>query len=150
MLTHLDLDNALIAAELLTLQRQAYRQEAELIGYHDLPPLHESLPELMDCGETVLGWKAEGELLGVLGYSVDSEGVLICRLAVAPQAQRQGIARRLLDAVIAAAGQQPIRVATAAANLPAIYLYCHHGFEPDREWQTPDGLALVGLVRMPA
>lgn len=147
MLIPLDLDDALIAAELLTLQRSAYRQEAELIGYHQLPPLQESLPELMDCGETVLGWRAEDELLGMVGYSVDEEGVLICRLAVAPQAQRRGIARKLLDAVILAAGTDTIRVATAAANLPAIHLYCDRDFEPDREWQTPDGLALVGMVR---
>lgn len=143
MLHHLDLHDALQAAELLALQRLAYSQEAELIGYAQLPPLRESLPELMDCGEQVLVWREAGVLLAALGYLHDALGLDICRLMVAPTAQRRGLGRRLLAEL--AKQQRPMRVMTAAANLPAIALYQQAGFVLTRETVLPDGLKLVAL-----
>lgn len=143
MLHYLDLHDALQAAELLALQRLAYQQEAELIGYAQLPPLRESLPELMDCGERVLVWREAGVLLAALGYLHDAQGLDICRLMVAPTAQRRGLGRRLLAEL--AKQQRPMRVMTAAANLPAIALYQQAGFVLRREIVLPDGLKLVAL-----
>ncbi|QNM98555.1 GNAT family N-acetyltransferase [Chitinimonas koreensis] len=149
MLIDLELADALAAAELLALQRLAYRQEAELIGYPRLPPLLESLPELMDCGETVIGWREDGELLGALGYVTEGDALDVCRLVVAPAAQRRGIARQLVQAAIDAAGGRPVGVSTAAANAPALALYRTLGFAVTREFATADGLALVSLARPP-
>jgi hypothetical protein len=40
-----------IAKRVLSLQREAYKIEADLIGSMEIPPLKESLQELMDCEE---------------------------------------------------------------------------------------------------
>ncbi|MBL8507691.1 MAG: GNAT family N-acetyltransferase [Chitinimonas sp.] len=146
MLVPIDLADALLAAELLQLQRLAYRQEAELIGYPDLPPLKEGLPELMESGETMLGWRVDGELQGAIGFIEDGDGILICRLVVSPAVQRRGVAVQLVNAVLDWVGAQPLRVSTAAANAPALALYAKLGFKPVRTSQTPDGLALVSLL----
>ncbi|MGQ5522555.1 GNAT family N-acetyltransferase [Chitinimonas sp. PSY-7] len=147
MLFKLDQTDALQAGELLNVQRHAYRQEAALIGYADLPPLRETLADLMDCDETILGWREDGELLGAVGLLTHDKVVEICRLVVAPQAQRRGVARALLTAVIHQADQRVIRVSTAAANTPAIALYQRLGFQVVEKTQLPDGLILVAMQR---
>ncbi|QDQ25050.1 GNAT family N-acetyltransferase [Chitinimonas arctica] len=150
MLVQIDLADTLLALELLQVQRVAYQQEAELIGYPALPPLRETLPELLDCGETVLGWRVDGELRGAVGYLAQAGQADICRLVVAPAWQRQGIARQLLQALIDNDEYAAITVTTAAANLPALALYREMGFLPSTPFTTPDGLALVRLQRGPA
>jgi len=139
------------AEQLLALQRLAYAQEAALINYPALPPLRESLDDLMRCGETVLACWQAGDLLAALGYECDDEALTICRLVVHPAHQRQGLAARLLAAVLQAADGVPVQVCTAAANAPALALYRRAGFIPQRHMLTPDGLALVLLqYPMPA
>ncbi|WP_269531952.1 GNAT family N-acetyltransferase [Chitinimonas sp. BJYL2] len=145
MLVDIDLADALQAMALLSLQRLAYQQEAELIAYPALPPLHQTLSELMDCGEIVLGWCPEGALLGAVGFVITDTYLDICRLVVHPAAQQRGIGRALVRAAVAAAQGKPCRVTTAAANLPALALYQQAGFVMDAQFATPDGLALVSL-----
>lgn len=148
MIIELDLQDALAAGELLAIQRLAYRQEAELIGYPDLPPLRESLPALMDCGEAVLAWRLNGVLMGALGYRIAQDASIdICRLVVAPAAQRQGIGRALVKALIEQFPRRSIMVSTALRNYPAVALYESLGFVVHGDHSTPDGLALVDLVR---
>lgn len=145
MLIPLDLGDALAAAALLDLQRLAYAQEAALIGYPDLPPLHETLSELMECGETIIAWREAGELLGALGYKQSDDSFDICRLIVAPKAQRRGIARALLIELIALG--RHITVTTAHRNQPALALYESLGFLQLRPYTTDDGLVLMPLAR---
>ncbi|WP_374350343.1 GNAT family N-acetyltransferase [Chitinimonas sp.] len=147
MLRQIDLHDEGEARSLLALQRAAYAQEAALINYPDLPPLRETLEQLMACGETVLGWCADGQWLGAIGFLDGDAGVEICRLVVAPAAQRQGIARQLLAAVCTQAAGRPVQVGTAAANTPAVALYQAMGFAISRRFATPDGLALLTLTR---
>jgi len=68
---------------------------------------------------------------------------------VAPEAARQGIGRRLLDACIAAAAQAGFRQLELMATLPGVPLYAACGFrEVERvSERLPDGVSL-GLVRM--
>ena len=58
----LDLADAALAARVLAVQHAAYAIEAELIGYPDLPPLHETLEGLQASAEEI--WLcAEGDEL---------------------------------------------------------------------------------------
>jgi len=68
---------------------------------------------------------------------------------VAPEAARQGIGRRLLDACMAAAAQAGFRKLELMATLPGVPLYAACGFrEVERvSERLPDGVSL-GLVRM--
>lgn len=145
MLRTIDVHLRAEAEQLLQLQRRAYAQEAALINYPELPPLKETLEELMCCGETLLGSWQFSTLHAALGYMRDDEGLTICRLVVDPPQQRQGLAGCLLQATLQAADGVPVNVCTAAANLPALALYQRWGFMPVRHMLTPDGLALVLL-----
>jgi ribosomal protein S18 acetylase RimI-like enzyme len=148
MLTMIDLADTLAAAELLAFQRRAYQSEADLINYPALSPLRESLPELLDSGETVLGWRVDGELIGAIGYTASMVEVTISRLAVATEYRRRGIAAKLVQAVIYEAGPRPVVASTAKANVPGVTLYEHLGFHLRDETATPDGLALVQMQRL--
>ncbi|WP_236707868.1 hypothetical protein [Brevibacillus choshinensis] len=56
------------ATRMWQLQQAAYRVEAELIGWSDLPPLRETVEELMGSEETFIAYVEEGELAGALSF----------------------------------------------------------------------------------
>jgi len=120
------------------LQRAAYAVEAELIGFAGIPPLHESLQQLRDCGESFLGLDDETGLAGAVSWTRLHDGTLdICRLMVHPRAHRRGIATTLLDSLDRLEPAARSVVATGTANLPALALYRRRGF-------TPAGIRQVG------
>ena len=147
MIATLDLADGLCALELLAFQRRAYQSEADLLGYPALPPLHETLPELMDCCERILAWREDGELLGIIGYFETPTHIDITRLATSPARRRQGIARKLLQHLIDLHRGRTLTASTGMANAPAIGLYAQLGFTPTHESHTPDGLTLLHLQR---
>jgi len=147
MIVTLDLADGVCALELLAFQRRAYQTEADLLNYPLLPPLHETLPQLMDSGECILAWREDGELIGMIGTYETPTHLDITRFAVSPNRRREGIARKLLRAL---SNNHPIRtltVSTAAGNAPALQLYSSEGFVPTHESHTAEGLPLIHLQR---
>jgi ribosomal protein S18 acetylase RimI-like enzyme len=145
----LDLAAGGLAEELVTLQRAAYRVEAELIGSELLPVLHEGADQLRASGETFLGARAEGRLVGAVSYKRLGDGTVdIHRLVVDPAAFRRGIASALLDALDAAAPAVRTIVATGAANVPARALYERRGFRSVREVVAGGGVRIVEMERV--
>lgn len=132
------------AAELLPLQRRSYGIEAELIGSDAIPPLHESLAQLMACGEQFLGAFNDERLVGAISYRVDADTLDIHRLVVDPDAFRRGIGRALVRAV-QALEHAPTRVVvqTGAANEPAKTLYLRDGFTELDGFEPIPGLAIA-------
>ncbi len=124
-----DLGDPAEVARILVVQRAAYAIEAELIGYPDLPPLHEAAEQLAACGEDVWLYLQAGEIVGAVGLANDGDVVVIARLFVAPRAFRQGIGTALVRRAIAHAGGRPMRVGTGARNAPALALYRREGFD---------------------
>ena len=69
---------------MLAVQHAAYAIEAELIGYPDLPPLHETLAAL-EATEEELWLCEEGDaVVGVVGLEHGEDEMVIARLFVAP------------------------------------------------------------------
>lgn len=139
-----------VAAELMVVQRAAYRVEADLIGYQGLPGLTEGPADIAGLDLTVLAVRDDGgELLGLLGYERDGEEVDIDRLAVAPAAFRQGVGRALVVAVHdreADAGR--FKVSTGSDNTPAVALYTALGYLPVGS-KVIEGCPVTRFARMP-
>ncbi len=73
-----------------------------------------------------------GRLVGLVGSIPGPEGPVVVAMRVEPAARRQGIAGRLLDAVLAWADRtdpdRPIRLSVNPAQLSAVRLYESRGF----------------------
>ncbi len=140
----LDMADAAVAAEVLAVQRAAYRVEADLIGSAHIPPLHETLDELMGAKLEWLGIRDSGAVVAVIGYTRDDGVVDIDRLMVAPSAMRQGHGAALVEAL---GDDGTITVSTGTRNGPARELYSKLGFEIAGESEPVPGLPVTHYLR---
>jgi ribosomal protein S18 acetylase RimI-like enzyme len=147
-LDRVDASDPALAAQLLDLQRRAYRVEAELIGSDAIPPLRETVEELQACGETFLVARVDGVLAGAISWRAGGGTIDLHRLVVDPEHFRKGIGVALVRAALAAepAASRAI-VQTGAANEPAIALYRREGFEPDGELEPVPGLRVARFAK---
>ncbi len=120
------------AGELMTLQRACWVQEAIANDTLRVPPLFEGLDD-------VLAWLPEwdtyvvrvaGRLVGAVRGRREAEVWDIGRLMVAPDLQRRGLGRALLDHIIAAAPPEvtTYRLYTGANSLDNLRRYKRNGF----------------------
>ncbi len=149
IIERLDLRSEDTAEELWSLQHAAYRVEASIIGVADLPPLRETVADLMVCGETFWGCRTEdGDLVGAISTEKETEGdtVTLCRVMVHPERFRQGIGRLLLTHAIEAYPEGVrFEVTAETRNRPAIALYERLGFRAvDTFAPRPD----IAMLRM--
>lgn len=117
------------------LQKDAYEEEAKLIGSRGIPPLLESLSELKVAPDRFYGEFLVGRLVGLIAMTDEPPHLRVNRLAVAPRAFGQGIGSRLLEFALEQAGpNQRIVLSTGKANTPARRLYEKFGFRLNREF----------------
>ena len=140
----LQLNEPGVADAVLRLQRAAYRVEADLIGSDAIPPLHESIGELVRAPVEWLGVRNDGELVAAVAYSVSGATVDIDRLVVHPDVMRQGLGSALLRALPA---NRRFTVSTGSRNEPAHRFYATHGFERVGESEPVPGLHVTHFVR---
>jgi ribosomal protein S18 acetylase RimI-like enzyme len=140
-----------VAAKVRDVQRAAYRVEAQLIGYDQIPPLSEEVVDIVQLDLTILGVTEGSQLVGLLGYKRCDDDVEIDRLAVVPTQFRRGIARALLDSLHAReATARTLRVSTGAANHPAVALYEAMGYRLScEEWSSGVRLARFERAQEP-
>lgn len=140
MIRKLNLQDKDEATELLALQKLSYREEANLIGSDQIPPLHETLEALQQSIETFYGYFLSGQLAGAVSYKRDGDLLDIYRMMVHPDYFRRGIAHALLQFVEGCEpGIKRIIVSTGSLNMPARALYERAGFtETAEEEVIPD------------
>lgn len=140
----LDITVSAMAEEVMEIQKRAYEQEALLIGTKEIPPLHETVEELKQCGERFLGCYVDGVLAGVLSYKMNSNMLDIHRLFVDPEFHRQGFAQKLLDSIEGNnSGFEKVIVSTAAGNKPAIRFYEKNNFREVGKKKINSELVLI-------
>ncbi|CAM3378920.1 GNAT family N-acetyltransferase [Marinicrinis lubricantis] len=128
--------------QLWYLQHIAYRLEAALIGFDQIPPLLENMDDLSKCKEIVYGIFAEEELIAALSYTIDNNELDIARVVVHPDWHRKGMARRLLQHVFALYPEHLFSVWAAEKNTPACELYRSVGFVPRMKQEVAPGVWL--------
>ncbi len=131
------------AEKLLEIQMPAYKVEAEIIGYDDIPPLKDTVNTLKQCGETFFGYYFNEELCAAISLKVIDNEVDIHRLIVHPDHFRKGIAQKLLTFIERQFDKRIIIVATGSKNKPAITLYKKNGFRITKEVQINEHLSLT-------
>lgn len=141
----LDLNDPETAAQVWAAQRAAYEVEAELIGFDAIPPLHETLDELISKQLSWFGIRdGDGAVVAALGFVEDGDLIDIDRLFVAPGSFRNGHARALLAELSPA---KTVTVSAARDNAPAIRLYKTAGFARVDEAEIVSGLTIVRFKR---
>ena len=130
------------AGELFTLQRAAYVGEARIYGDPELPPLLQTLDELVDevatCTTLTL---TTGRRMLAAVRARESSGVLhIGRLIVAPDQQGRGLGSSLLEAIeqTAGCGVRQASLFTGHRSAGNLQFYRRRGYvEIRREILTP-------------
>ena len=139
------------AGELLTLQRAAWVPEARLYREPELPPLTQTLEELVaELGAgTALKAVAGTRVVGTVRARVDGAVLHVSRLAVAPDWQGRGVGSRLLAEITDRAGPGVRTAALFTGHLSAgsLALYERHGYVEDRREELRPGLVAVHLTR---
>ncbi|MFD1137354.1 GNAT family N-acetyltransferase [Paenibacillus urinalis] len=133
MVLNISLQDRDLMLEVWKLQQMAYRLEAELIGFHDIPPLLDTIDSLQECGETFYGYINEDmELIGAISVEQEWEDSLtISRMMVHPNHFRRGVAGQLIQYVLDQYSEmRKFIVSTGMKNTPAVMLYQKYGFEP--------------------
>jgi GNAT superfamily N-acetyltransferase len=138
------------AGEVLTLQRAAFVQEAQIYGTPQLPPLTQTLAELEAELVDNLGCVAvDGtRIVGAVRARRDGELLLVGRLTIAPDQQGRGIGTRLLAAVEergAALGATEAELFTGSLSEANLRLYLREGYVETQRVPGDDGIEQVFL-----
>lgn len=128
--------------QLFKLQKEAYKVEAEMIGFADIPPLLETYEQFIHCNETFLCYLKGDALAGAISYTKENGQMLICRMVVHPDYFRQGIADALLHALQLHVDWEKISVSTGKMNLPARNLYEKNGFTHKEDVEAAPRLSI--------
>jgi len=140
------------AGEIWTLQRAAFLSEGRLNGSWDLPPLTQTLAELEAALSQglVLVARRKGRLIGSVRADVSVDGFwFIGRLMVAPDLQRQGIGRQLMDSIEARTPPQArgCRLCTGGLSVANLAFYRRRGYVEVERSTDPAGVAVVVMER---
>ncbi|MGK3954118.1 GNAT family N-acetyltransferase [Microbacterium sp. I2] len=138
------------AGEVLTLQRAAFVQEAQIYCTPQLPPLTQTLDELEAELVENLGCVAvDGtRIVGAVRARRDGELLLVGRLTIAPDQQGRGIGTRLLAAVEergAALGATEAELFTGSLSEANLRLYLREGYVETQRVPGDDGIEQVFL-----
>jgi ribosomal protein S18 acetylase RimI-like enzyme len=128
------------AAEVFTLQRAAFIEEAHLYDTVDTPALTQTFDELKAELATHSGCVAlmGSRMVGSVTARLEGDVLAIGRLAVVPDLQGRGIGTRLLDAVEARSGAAEATLYTGALSGPNLRLYQRLGYVETHRVTLPE------------
>ena len=117
--------------EILQLQYLAYQSEAALFKSRDIPPLKETLDEVIEEFEagTVLKLVEEGKIIGSVRATEKDGTVYIGKLMVHPTRQRRGYGRHLLEEIEKCYPGKRYELFTSTRSIDNISLYQKCGYK---------------------
>ncbi len=141
------------AGELLTLQLAAWLREGRENGTIDIPPLLDTLPDvvaqLADADSTVWGLRDNGRLLATVRFRLTAPDVaFVGRLGVVPDLQGQGLGGAMLRHVETTMPASVVRIelVTGLRSISNHRFYRRHGYEIT-ERVPADGIVRLARTR---
>ena len=136
--------------QILALQKAAFESEARLVENWDIPPLTQTLENLVEEWRTGVILKAlDGQtLVGTVRAHTTEDTVHIGRLAVLPQWQGRGCGSALMTAILSATKAARYELFTSAKSERNLRLYQKLGFVPYKKAQIANGVELVWLEKI--
>lgn len=145
MISDIDPSEPVVADRIVEIQQAAYAVEAELIGFDGIPPLTETAAQVAGSDLRWRGAADDGQLAGVIAWSVHGAVLDIERLAVDPAFSRRGHGRALLRSL---PSDTEAIVSTGRDNAPALALYRSLGFVAFGETEIAAGVFMTDLRRV--
>lgn len=144
MIKKINLNEIDTVRDILKLQKTSYQLEAELMNFHEIPPLLDTEESLQTCGESFYGYYSNGTLAGIISYKVIDHLLDIHRVAIHPDFFRIGIAGKLINFIETLEQDiEEAEVCTGKKNIPAINLYIKNGYERIKDIEIKDGVFLT-------
>jgi phosphoribosylanthranilate isomerase len=138
------------AADILALQKTAFRSEAELYQDFSIPPLTQTLEDLESEFDAKRFLKAvsDGRIIGSVCAGMRNGTCHIGRLIVLPDRQNRGIGTRLLRAIEAEFPQaERYELFTGERSARNLHLYCKHGYREFRREPMNERFAVIFLEK---
>jgi N-acetylglutamate synthase-like GNAT family acetyltransferase len=136
--------------EIYSLQRRAFKQEAELYNKPDIEPLTVTLEETRREFEDAVFLKMTeaGKIIGSVRANVKGGTCLVRKLIVEPGLQNRGYGRALMEAVEKeCAGCTRFELYTGHKSENNKHLYKKLGYNIIETKTMPDGAVLVYMVK---
>lgn len=136
--------------EILQLQYLAYQSEAELFGSRDIPPLKQTLDEVIgeyNAGIVLKMLDNSGHIIGSVRAKEDKGTVYIGKLMVHPQHRRHGYGTRLLKEIERYFPDKRYELFTSTRSKDNIRLYQKSGYKIFKHKAVDDELQFVFLEK---
>ncbi|MFV0332287.1 MAG: GNAT family N-acetyltransferase [Dysgonomonas sp.] len=139
--------------EILQLQKQAFKTEAELHGNYDIEPLKQTYDSILSDFSTHSFLKGiyENKIIGSIKYRSVNDATWVGKLIVSPDFRRQGLGKRLLLEVEKINPEtSKFQLFTAASSIQNIRLYESIGYKVCNKYkdEAQAGLEMVEMIKI--
>jgi N-acetylglutamate synthase-like GNAT family acetyltransferase len=137
--------------KILSLQKIAYRQEAEIYDDYDIPPLKQSLDELKNefDNKIILVAEINNEIIGSVRAEENNKTCFIGRLIVLPAYQNKGIGTRLMKEIENMCGDiERYELFTGEKSEKNIYLYKKLGYRIFKTEKLSDNVNIIFMEKL--
>ena len=136
--------------ELLELQHMAFGPLCERLGWHDAPPMTETLEKAYDefamC-TTLKAQSNDGQIIGSVQGKVTDDSLYIGRLMVLPEFQQQGIGKQLFREIQRLLPHKRAWLCTCQQVPEPYEFYLREGFKPFKSEAVGPGLTWTHLEK---
>lgn len=136
--------------QILELQYLAYESEAKLLNNYNIQPLKETLEEIEQEYQNGIILKAlhdKGSIIGSVRGHVEGDTMLVGKLIVHPEYQKNGIGTQLLSELENICPQPRYELFTSNKSIKNIRLYERAGYVKFKEKDISSDLRLIYLEK---
>ncbi len=139
------------AAQILSLQKQAYQSEASIYQDYNIPPLTQTIEEINGEFDSQLFLKVVHgqDIIGSVRAYSDGFSCFLGRLIVHPKWQGKGVGSKLMKTIEAYyTDVQRFELFTGVKSQANIRLYKRLGYEPFKEEMVSESITFVYMDKL--